>query len=219
MPARFRSSTALGVLLAALATLLIAPAPAFACTCDLPAPPQEALEDAGAVFSGEVVATWHEDWVLTARFEVDQVWKGEVREMADVTTPLDGAACGYWLEAGHTMLVYANVDEDGALSTNVCTRTVSLERAEEEDLGALGPGSPPAEVVAASEGSEEEPVGAITPIDEGEQEPAGSSASLGEAREQPVTTSPASLVWWLAIAAVLGLILTAGVAVRRAGRR
>ena len=134
------------VFLAAGLLLVADPSPALACDCAPPPPPGQALEEADAVFVGVVTDTRLEgrevDGDLLARIEVAEVYGGDVTEVVEVSTAATGAMCGYGFEAGTEVLVYASQRDDGSFSTNLCTRTTALDRAQ-EDLQALGEGSAP----------------------------------------------------------------------------
>lgn len=135
------------VLLLIAVGVLATPGPALACDCPEPPPPQEALSEAAAVFAGEVSeievvgdgppGPWHH-----ARVEVSEVWTGEVHEVEAVRTHADQATCGYEFVEGRAELVYAQIDDEDRLTTNLCSRTTSLESAN-EDLAALGEGDAP----------------------------------------------------------------------------
>jgi hypothetical protein len=115
---------------------------ALACSCAPLPPPQEARDQATAVFTGTVVsitpdATGNYNLV---RFQLDRVWKGaKCRELV-VSTGLSDLNCGYTFQVGQTYLVYAYEDNSvrGArLNTNLCSRTRPVAEAN-EDLSALG---------------------------------------------------------------------------------
>lgn len=133
-------------LTATMALLLMAPSPASACSCMEAPAPTEALEDADAVFLGEVVETrgtgGEFDGELFARIAVEEVWKGEVAELVDVRTQLDSAMCGYHFTAGDRDLIYAQQGDDGGYSTHLCTRSAPADAAG-EDLTAFGEGQAP----------------------------------------------------------------------------
>lgn len=118
-----------------------------ACDCPEPPPPTDALEDADAVFAGEVTSLREVGdegpgpWLL-ARIEVTEVWKGEVHEVVEVRTHAHGATCGYGFEEGRADIVYASIDDEGRFRTNLCARTAPLDQAD-EDLAALGDGEQP----------------------------------------------------------------------------
>lgn len=128
---------------AILAGLIAWPAPsAHACDFEAPPPPEEALEEADAVFSGEVESIEDaDDRDLEATFEVDQVWKGTGNATVSVRTEPNEAECGFNFEVGESYLVYAHERSSG-LGTSLYHRTSELDRAD-EDLEALGQGASP----------------------------------------------------------------------------
>ncbi len=119
---------------------LMAAEPAWACSCRS-STPQEAAAWADVVFAGRVVETMRDaedinEGHLFATIDVDNVWKGRVGQQVVVRTAPNSAQCGAYFEQGKHYLVYAIVNDDGVLSTNSCSRTKPLERAE-EDIFAL----------------------------------------------------------------------------------
>jgi len=146
------------IVLAAAVALLAATAPvALACMCLEPPPPQEAMEKAGAVFSGRCVKVERVEQEtpygklpkLRAVLEVKAAWKGlQGKPSADgeamrphtveVWTGSGGGDCGFGFQEGKSYLVYAYVGEDGAMSTDICTRSqeTGLARGDLEALGA-----------------------------------------------------------------------------------
>lgn len=140
--------TSVGLTLSlALAAVILVPGPASACSCVEPPPPAEALEDADAVFLGEVVETrvvgGEFDGELIARITVEEIWKGEVTELVDVRTQPDSAMCGYHFTAGGRDLIYAQSGDADDYTTGLCTRTAPADSAR-EDLAAFGEGREPA---------------------------------------------------------------------------
>lgn len=119
-----------------------------ACSCIMPAPPMESMEASAAVFSGTAISVeGMGDGIMTSgadpievTFAVSKVWKGPQTETITLTTPRDSAACGYPFEEGEEYLVYAYEEENGALTTGLCTRTTTLATAS-DDLAALGEGT------------------------------------------------------------------------------
>lgn len=112
---------------------------ALACSCVVTPDPKVARDGSDAVFSGQVtgiVQSGQSGRMLTVTLQVDRAWKG-ILQCGEVTleTAADGATCGFGFEQGKSYLVYA-VDENG-LTTNLCTRSRSIDQAD-EDLGALG---------------------------------------------------------------------------------
>lgn len=124
----------------------------------MPPPPEDALNKADAVFSGEVLEIVENkkffggSYGRTVHFKVDKNWKGTNESETAITTGYDGGDCGYSFEKGQKYLVYAsasNMYVPGTLSTTICHRTTELTNAT-EDLNALGEGrevSSPKEVV------------------------------------------------------------------------
>lgn len=141
---------------AILAGLIAWPAPsAHACDFEAPPPPEEALEEADAVFSGEVESIEDAgDRNLAVTFEVDQVWKGTGDATVSVHTEPSEAECGFEFEEDESYLVYAHERSSG-LGTSLYHRTSELDRAD-EDLEALGQGAAP---VPDDGGETEEPEG------------------------------------------------------------
>ncbi|MDX1414887.1 MAG: hypothetical protein R3293_11900 [Candidatus Promineifilaceae bacterium] len=128
--------------------LVVAPPSAYACSCMVPPPPQEAMAEATAVFSGQVTdveisegETVSSADPVRATFAVDQVWKGAVDDIVTVGTPLSSASCGVNFEEGKEYVVYAYGGAD-ELTTNLCSRTAEMTP-ELEDLAALGAGTAP----------------------------------------------------------------------------
>lgn len=65
------------------ATLVVAAAGQAAASCELPPPIEQAIARAHTVFVGTVTALQHDGRV--ARFNVDEIWKGELGSLAVVT--------------------------------------------------------------------------------------------------------------------------------------
>lgn len=119
-----------------------------ACSCVAPPAPQEALEQADAVFSGRVVDIQAPKKLITSSadplkvtFEVSKVWKGPKSKKLVVVTARDSASCGYSFKSGRSYIVYAH-QREGELTTSICTRTKLLSSAE-EDLAQLGTSTKP----------------------------------------------------------------------------
>lgn len=119
-------------------SLVVFPAtPAAACSCAGPTSPDGYLRQADAAFLGDVIAARIQDpesviqgnlrlgspsMVFT--FDVQEVYKGSVRERQEVVSNLDGAACGAGLEINHRYLVFARGDGSrGPLATSLCDGT------------------------------------------------------------------------------------------------
>ena len=109
---------------------------AFACSCASSPPPEGALEESSAVFSGEVIDIEKGPQVSSVTFRVSKVWKGNHQETRTVSTASYGAACGYPFKEGQEYLVYAWGKK---MEVNLCGRTAPLSEAS-ADLQALGNG-------------------------------------------------------------------------------
>ena len=164
------------ILRAALLVVLVAPAlvvvgstSALACSCIPARPDKAAVEEAAAVFSGTVAKI--EPGVdigfdrVTWTFAVEEVYKGDVAEMQDVSSHTQSAACGLVFKEGKRYLVFAYVgDEDLAsnedLATNSCmnTRPLSGDREPKlEPIASFEKTASPGPI--AGEGPAEEPSG------------------------------------------------------------
>lgn len=108
---------------------------AQACSCMVPPPAQEALEDADAVFVGKVLGGEARDRTLEVRLAVERRWKGAESEEITVRTATSGAACGFSFAEGERYLVYG-YEHEGVLRVSLCSRTQPLDRAG-EDIEAL----------------------------------------------------------------------------------
>jgi hypothetical protein len=73
---------------------------------------------------------------LDVEIQVDRSWKKARCGTVVVQTPSDSAMCGFGFEVGKSYLIYADMQK-GKLSTNLCSRTRTIEEAG-EDLAALG---------------------------------------------------------------------------------
>lgn len=113
----------------------------------MPPPPEDALDNADAVFSGEVVKVIENKGIMRGygnivHFKVDKAWKGTEDSEMIITTGYGGGDCGISFEEGQQYLVYASASdmyEAGTLSTTICHRTTGISGAT-EDLNALGEG-------------------------------------------------------------------------------
>lgn len=122
-----------------LLVLLFSSQPAAACSCVF-APEQDhacvAFPHADAVFSGRVASVskrndaeiWGGNYRVF-RFEVLEGFSGVEGTTVEVATGMGGGDCGFGFEDGKSYLIYARRLENGTLSTSICSRTRSLERA------------------------------------------------------------------------------------------
>jgi|GEM_PF-2342154 hypothetical protein len=66
---------------------------------------------------------------LKATFSAVHAYRGEAREEVVIETGLGGGDCGFDFEKGSSYLVFAWKDDDGNLTTNICSGTRLLEDA------------------------------------------------------------------------------------------
>ncbi len=158
-------STRLLTGLASVALLIVGlvallPDCASACTCAGFPGSQRALEQSNAVFSGEVMDV--EGVSFTRMFgmsipsekvtlRVSEVWKGPQRDTLEVSTPRDGATCGYNFKEGQEYLVYAYGKEQ-PFKVDLCSETRLLSRAGAH-LRVLGEGRSSGDASALSDTS------------------------------------------------------------------
>lgn len=110
-----------------------------ACSCMTSGPPCQAYWKADVIFSGtaktakEIPATSTVWQRLSIRFAIESTYKGRIPGTeVEVRTGTGGGDCGYHFEGGQQYLVYAWANEDGTLSTNICSRTRPLSEANED---------------------------------------------------------------------------------------
>lgn len=119
------------------AALVLQPRTADACSC-IPSPgPVEAAQSVDAVFHGKLVSI--ADAPKTGKYDIQnkiytfdvlRTFKGQLDERVNVLTADNSAACGrYFGELGSEWLIYARLDETGALNDNLCSRTRDLASA------------------------------------------------------------------------------------------
>lgn len=160
------SSTWLPAMAVALVCVVfLAPDPASACSCGVPAgvSPQEIvrqeLSRSDAVFTGEVIYIDRPRLVpssvdpMEVTLRVFETWKGAARETLALRTAVSDASCGYPFDRGGRYLVFASEGtthgekEEKELEVGLCGSTEPLSEAGPA-LGALGPdvastGAPP----------------------------------------------------------------------------
>lgn len=148
------------------ALVAIVPAKALACSCAPPPPPKKALEQADAVFTGEVtsVVRVHDDGTkkpfdpaidlkaveaemkagkpfprgqVEVTFSVDRAWKGVEKSTVVIQTGVPVCCiCIPAFRTGEKWILYAG-GKTGSLSTSQCSRSTRLEHAA-ADVKALG---------------------------------------------------------------------------------
>ncbi len=210
------------VVLAAASAPWLYPRGARACSCTLPPPPEQALEEADAVFEARPFGMTSDDQRARYDFEVDRVWKGEVGPHVEISTALHSATCGRSYKIGTQYVVYARRGPSGELTDMLCTRTRATASAA-EDLQVLGAGHEPTEQAAPEPDAGPEPTEPprIVPVGG----PAGDSApddGAGAATVEPPPGSPSSRGCAvekphapLSSAVALALLGVFGVAIRR----
>ncbi len=198
----------LGVL--PVAALLLAPSPSFACKCAPPPAPAEALQQATAVFEGQVSQIDPVGDAIEVTLRVVRGWKGIEAETARVRTRRDTAACGIPFENGKSYVVYAtqSATEGSAISLEAlrCGRTRLAEEAE-EDFNALGLGVVPVVARVPGENPTAETPPAAAPASESTAPPKPAAPAAGgcagcSAGGASSSSGPPTL-WWIAMAALL----------------
>ena len=149
---------------------LASPAPSYGCSCIVPGTPSEELEKSAAVFTGKVLSIEKNQRLkipvvssddptdiarqLKVNFKVDRVWKGQADETMSLGTAQYGASCGFIFVEGEEYLVYSR---DG-VTVSLCSRTKLIADGQ-EDLDALGAGSPPGDGTSNSQDDTSSPGG------------------------------------------------------------
>ncbi|MEM7154175.1 MAG: hypothetical protein AAF799_15110 [Myxococcota bacterium] len=128
--------------LAVVFTSWLAPRVTRACSCMMPPPPAEAMERADAVFEARPFSMTNNGVRARYRFEVDQVWKGDVGPRVEISTSMSSAACGRTYRIGTRYVIYARRGSDGGWTDGLCSRTRTSQSAA-EDLQVFGPGRRP----------------------------------------------------------------------------
>ncbi len=109
--------------------------PVYACSCVIPGTPAEEMENADAVFSGEVLKI--EDagnYGYDVTIQVQQSWKGVEDSLIKVHTGMGGGDCGFGFKEGEEYVVYASLT-DGELQVYSCSLTGILDESDTEGLG------------------------------------------------------------------------------------
>ncbi len=123
-------SQLLAALVGALAVLVLAPGPAFACSC-VAADTAEHVDLADVVVIARVDSVRLPLALLSssadpARYElfVEQALKGDVAARLTVLSPQSGASCGLeGVEEGGRYVVFADLAPSGALTASLCGGT------------------------------------------------------------------------------------------------
>ena len=109
----------------------------FACECKRNSSVEQEFSDAKTVFVGKVIEIKDSKPDAVITLKVERMWKGIKTETMVLLTDNRGKGCGYIFNKGERYLVYAFEDRDGALRTDVCTRTTDV-RSAAGDLKELG---------------------------------------------------------------------------------
>ena len=115
-------------------------AEAVACSCLGPPAPCQSYWEVPVIFAGTVsdISTVernkkrHFGSRRLVRFNVQEAYRGLNGTEAEVSTGLGDADCGYPFSEGAQYLVYAYRQEDGSLSTGICSRTRRLSDATDD---------------------------------------------------------------------------------------
>ena len=126
--------TALALAAGALLSLSTVPA-ALACSC---APPPDAATAASvsAIVAEATVVSGplkiEDGSAVEYNFDVLRTFKGEPGAQLTVTTAVHSAACGRSYTKGSTWLLYTRQGDDGVVRDNLCSRSRTSDRAEED---------------------------------------------------------------------------------------
>lgn len=194
--------TLLAALVAATGLVVLAPAPAFACSCAT-GDPRQFVKWADVVVVGEITAiTPPPDREVVGSADpvahtvvVDEVLKGDVGETVEITSARYGASCGLeGIEVGREYVVFAahrdfRGDTTDELWANLCGGTAPASGAYvAETVGVTGPGHPPtADDPAADDPADPDAVG---PADA--DGPAAAAESTSDAAGIPGWAWPAA---------------------------
>jgi hypothetical protein len=150
-------------LLSLFALFALNAAPVYACSCVRPVPGPASLprvtERMTAVpdevaFEGTVVKAELHGALIDAKdgdlipadldatppfmlvsFNVSRSYPTDARKTAEVRTGLGGGDCGFSFEVGKKYLVDAGKDDDGQLTTNICSQTAAQDASQAGDNG------------------------------------------------------------------------------------
>lgn len=122
----------------AFATLLFIYDSAYACRCP-PGKPSADISHSVAVFSGKAVDVTfkqppHETGRYRITFEVERVWKGEIKK--EIVLVTGTSSCDVRFREGESYLVFASTLNNGSgLTTHKCSRTgLVADRKEDIEL-------------------------------------------------------------------------------------
>ena len=145
-----KTKTAVGVGLFILSAFILTPTHrAHACSCAMPSPATEELENSDAVFIGTVdnifSSSLYGSDTLDVNFSVEKAYKGSTEAEQILKTPKDSAACGYAFTEGEKYLVFAREwgtqGKDG-LTVSLCSLTQTFDDASDDIKELNGVASP-----------------------------------------------------------------------------
>jgi hypothetical protein len=132
------------VLALASAGIFLGPiTPACACSC-ADGTAQELFDDSEMVFRGVVskidapLFVGNSGAPVRVTLTVSEVFKGTVSSRMTVTTPLDGASCGYEFVEGRQYVVLASMYE-GTVTTSLCSGNRDVEKEGNPYSGGMAP--------------------------------------------------------------------------------
>lgn len=114
---------------------------AFACSCTQAPADEVALRRTAMVFTGtatDSVGAFLGGGSNASGFEVDRVYKGEVRSDQWIDTGSGGGDCGYEFRLGGRYAVFAHTEDGESFYTSICTNTRGIGHDAELDLAARG---------------------------------------------------------------------------------
>jgi hypothetical protein len=123
--------------------LTITPSTSYACKCVGPQSVEREMDRSQAVFSGQVIELLNQKSQQKILFEVNESWKGVSESQVILVSVLSDCSVNFY--QGGEYLIYAR-EYEGELTTNICSRTIELSKAE-EDLALLGKGNVPTKKV------------------------------------------------------------------------
>lgn len=216
----------LSALVVFMTLLTVRPQVTYACSCVVPPPPLEAMEESTAVFEGTVISMKKSSKLMQSTgdpvnvtFQTGAHWKGQVGQQVTVSTAQASESCGFEFNEGERYLVYARGGAEGAagtggadgidgtketdgkakLTVSLCSRTALYSNAQ-EDLNELGAGM--------SVGSPTEPPGGAG--DNGTAAPADDHGA--DSDNHPITEPETASVPWMLYAGAGAGILVLGAA-------
>lgn len=116
--------TLLTCLLALPVAVLVAPA-AHACSCSAP-DPQASLTQSDLLAEVTVLSEDEEDGKRVYGLQVHRAWRGTDSSYVELSTELEGTACGLRLAGGERYVLFASGSQDEGWSSSWCTATFGV---------------------------------------------------------------------------------------------